>query len=84
MMGPERWFRDEMERVDSLCQVDFEIEIPYAIRIRPSHPRYRDALIRQAFRCAPLGATVSVIKEVDDWDCVFGRSRAPSSVAIRG
>lgn len=39
------------------------------IRVRPSHPRYRQELISQARLYRPIGVLVSVIEEVDDWNC---------------
>jgi len=63
----KRYFLDKMRKVDSFCDVQFEIEVPYAIRIRPSHPRYRATLREQADFYRPIGLLVSIVKEVDDW-----------------
>lgn len=69
-MGTEAYFKQSLLEIDSLCEVDFHPpEAPFAIRVRPSHPRYRAALIDKAFGIRPIGVVVSVVKEVDDWDC---------------
>ena len=66
--GSEGYFGDRIREVDPLAEVDFEPEgYPYSIRIRPSLPQYRDAVIRAALAHRPIGIAVSVIKEVDDW-----------------
>lgn len=66
----EGYFKEKLLEIDSLCEVDFHPpEAPFAIRVRPSHPRYRTALIEAAFGAIPIGVLVSVVKEVDDWEC---------------
>lgn len=66
--GTEAYFREELERIDVLCQIDFQPEgFPYSVRVRPSHPRYRAALIARAKQVKTMGVCVGVVKEVDDW-----------------
>lgn len=66
----EKEFADKMREVDCFCIVDFSVPgVPYAIRIRPSTPRLRNALIEQAKQYRVIGVLVSVVEEVDDWDC---------------
>ena len=65
----EYQFREHLRYVDSLVDVDFNPEgFPYCIRVRPSHPRYRERLIVAAYWNRPMGVAVSVVKEVDDWE----------------
>jgi hypothetical protein len=73
----EASFLRQMRNVDPACSVDFYIEVPHAIRIRPSHPAYREALVRRALLERPIGLLVSVTKEVDDWVNYFPARRPP-------
>ena len=68
MSYTQKDFLDKMREVDSLCEIQFWIEVPMAVRIRPSHPRYRDALREQSELHRPIGLAVSIVKEVDDWN----------------
>jgi hypothetical protein len=62
--GSQGYFIDRMQEIDAWVEVDFD-KIPYSIWIRPSHPNYRQALIRAAHEYRPMGAAVYVVKEVD-------------------
>jgi hypothetical protein len=66
--GTQDYFEGKIRDVDPWAEVDFEpMGYPYSIRIRPSHPQYRHAVIRVALAHRALGTAVSVLKEVDDW-----------------
>jgi len=65
MMGTQEYFRQRVLLVDALAEVHFDIEIPYAIRVRPSHPRYFEAVCKRVLEEKPVGILVSVMKEVD-------------------
>jgi hypothetical protein len=62
-----QFFKDRMYEVDSLCEVEEHPTILMCLRIRPSHPRYRDKLRNQAQLNRPIGVLISVMKEVDDF-----------------
>ncbi len=57
-------FEDAIHKIDVLAEVDFE-SLRYGVRIRPSHPRYFDALYKRAAEVRPIGALVSVMRERD-------------------
>ena len=64
----EQYFRDKILEVDPSCEVQFDIEVPMAVRIRRiSTPMHRDVLREQANLYRPIGLAVSIVKEVDDW-----------------
>lgn len=69
----EKDFEEAMWKVDSLAVVQFNPEDgpPMSVRIVPSSPDYRAALILQANYHRPMGVVVSVMKLVDDWYCCF-------------
>jgi len=62
----EGYFKEQLQRIDSLCEVDFEV-VQYGIHVRPSHPRYRDALVKRALELRPAGAVLYVVREVDEF-----------------
>ena len=62
----EGCFKEQLQRIDSLCEVDFEV-VQYGIHVRPSHPRYRDALVKRALELRPAGAVLCVVREVDEF-----------------
>jgi hypothetical protein len=62
----EGYFKEQLQRIDSLCEVDFEV-VQYGIHVRPSHPRYRDALVKRALELRPVGAVLYVVREVDEF-----------------
>jgi hypothetical protein len=65
-MMTEGYFKEQLQRIDSLCEVDFEV-VQYGIHVRPSHPRYRKALIERALEMRPAGAVLYVVREVDEF-----------------
>jgi hypothetical protein len=67
MEGTLGYFKDKCREVDSLCEVAEHPTVKYALLIRPSHPRYRDALREVAYNYVNLGVLVSIAKEVDDF-----------------
>lgn len=81
------WFTDQIQKVDVLAEVDFE-SIPYGIRIRPSHPRYFDAICEVANNERRIGCAVSVMREVDFFltysvHPLFAEPCAPPALTIR-
>jgi hypothetical protein len=64
-MITEGYFVEKMHEVDSLCEVDFET-YQFGIRLRPSHPRYREALIEQANLYRTAGIVLYAVREVDE------------------
>ena len=64
MIGTEGYFKDAIQRVDSLAEVDF-MSIPFGIRVRPSHPRYFEAICRVGWDQKPIGCRLVVMKEVE-------------------
>ena len=65
LAGTQQSFKDAILRVDSLAEIDF-VRIQYGVWIRPSHPRYRDAILRAAFNNYTMGVQIVVVKEVDE------------------
>lgn len=58
-MVTEGGFREELRRIDVLCDIDFE-SLPYGIRVTPSDPSYREMLTRRAMQLRPMGVALEV------------------------
>jgi len=58
-------FTRALRVIDSLVEISEHSTIPFAILVRPSHPRYRAALIARANAIRPIGIDLIVIKEVE-------------------
>lgn len=56
-------FRNAILDVDSLAEVIDHPMIQYAVKIRPSHPRYFDRICETANNIRPMGVLVSVAQE---------------------
>ena len=56
-------FTYRMLEVDSLCEVELRASPFHDIRIRPSHPRYRDRLVEAALAWKPAGVALYVARE---------------------
>ena len=65
-MMTEGYFKEQLQRIDNICEVDFEV-VQYGIHVRPSHPRYRKALIERALEMRPAGMVLYVVREVDEF-----------------
>jgi hypothetical protein len=57
-------FESAVFMVDSLAEIDFD-SIPYGVRVRPSHPRYFEAICEAANNAREVGVLVSVMREAD-------------------
>jgi hypothetical protein len=57
-------FESAVFMVDSLAEIDFD-SIPYGVRVRPSHPRYFEAICEAANNARGAGVLVSVMRETD-------------------
>lgn len=55
----EGYFKNQIYLAYSLANVTFNNET-HSIHIRPSHPRYRDLVIRQALQYKPIGVMLFV------------------------
>lgn len=63
--GSFKRFYTRLLAVDPNCTVE-ENRQDMSIRVRPSHPWYRDELARTASYYRPLGVKLLVIREVDE------------------
>lgn len=63
-MTPQE-FKEAILAVDALAEVGDHPHIRMAVKIRPSHPRYFDAVCKTAARMMPMGVLVAVAKEFD-------------------
>ena len=70
----EGYFKEQLQRIDSLCEVDFEV-VQYGIHVRPSHPRYRDALVKRALELRPAGAVLYEVVAQSWWHWLLRKLR---------
>lgn len=67
--------RKSAQQVDSLVELDYHPVVPMAIRVRPSHPRYLQALIETVEHFRPMGVLVFYVRE-EEFTLQLGRTRA--------